>query len=298
MKTPFFAVVAALVLLPTLLLAQSPYTTNGSTLFLYHFDEGASSSTAADASGHGRTANYGSGSITGVPGQSGMGNAFTVAGGGANPEWVDSANPNGQNSPLYQLAANSFTVEMWIRFDDLAATSNSYLFTIHPSDQVLAADFSLSIIPQANLTFGGALSVGDSRGVDQIITPKIAWVSGEWYHIAVTYEAKGGGVGDYRFYVNRAGDDAEPMPFHQVLNRAQLQMMGGNTNPRVLDIGNIGGGYGSTRFRGTMDEFRISNTALTQFSTLQPVPEPTSMLLGSIAGVVFLFRLRRHAREA
>lgn len=297
MKQTLRVVLAALTLLPSAILAQAPYTPTGSTLILYHFDEGAAATTAVDSSGHGRDATYGSAAVRGVTAQPGMGNAVAPGGPaiGGNPRWTDSANANGQNSPLYQLASNSFTIEMWIRLDELPQSVDMQLLTIHPSDQTFSFDLNLSIIRGDNAAFGGALSLGAGGAADLVLSSKINWELNEWYHIAVTYDAKGGGKGDYRFYVNRAGDTSTPTPISQSLNRSQLQMLTTNTNTRTLDVGNRSSAYGDAfRFRGSIDEFRISSEALTAFS----IPEPSTAALGALSALAFVYHRRRRNRQA
>jgi hypothetical protein len=107
--------------------------------------------------------------------------------------------------------------------------------------------------------------------------------SDRWYHVAGTLDDA---TGNMKLYVNgvlAASSNTSIRPF---------ALLDSNYDPRVL----IGGPQG---FHGSMDEIRVTNTALRpdQFLNATPVPEPRPILL-AFAGLTLLccykINVRRH----
>lgn len=275
--------------------AQTPYVTDGSTLLLYHFDQNSGSGTAPDSSGNGRNAALGAGVTSGLPStgsldtsvQAGSSRADGIIG------WTDTANPNGQNSFLYNLTDGPFTVEMWIKWQEpTAETQQLLLFSVSPTDSFLAVDFIFSIYHTADGT--DRLAVGNNDGPNRILTDAYEFTADDWYHLAVTYSPDGVGGADVAFYVNTAGSSTTPAPFYTYDGDTvpgKLAPYDGSTAERVAEIGRGNSVYFSA-FPGQIDEFRLSDVARTQFDTLA-VPEPSSvtLMLGSLAALLY-FRKR------
>lgn len=271
--------------------AQIPYTTDANTLFLYHYNEGVSASTAVDSSGNSRNATYGTGVVTGTTSISGLSNAFAPAQNNLGRAYWTDPTPNGQNSFLYNVSAGSFTIEAWARLDSNFSGGNRVLASIQPTG-VVATDMLFSILETGGSYY---LALGDSGG------PNRAWTSshpitlqlGSWYHLAVTGAPTGTpGQWDYKFYYNQAGDSTTPTPLHSVQN-TQMAPYSGSTNQRVFSVGNHYGNSGNDFFPGLIDEVRFSDVARTQFDTLA-VPEPGSVLLigFGLAAIAYFHRKR------
>lgn len=295
MKTTFFSLMTALAFLPAAW-TQTPYVTDANTLFLYHFDE-TSGSTANDSSGNGRHATYGSNVLTGVSSAAGLGQAIQPApNSNGRVSWVDTSTSNteGQDSFLYDLVQEDFTIEAWIRFDSLNFTGNRFIFNIQPSEH-FTYDLRLSIIGYDNANYGGALSLGHGGSLNHTFTTTpYSWEVDTWYHIAVSATNTDGANSVFRFYINEAGDSTTPDPYY---TRTISDLFPHTSlTQRRIEIGgyyNIADGS-SSYFPGAIDEVRLSNIARTQFDTLAVIPEPSSLLLIGLALGLTSFR-NRHA---
>lgn len=295
MKTTFFSLMTALAFLPAAW-TQTPYVTDANTLFLYHFDE-TSGSTANDSSGNERHATYGTSVILNQPSLPGLTNAIKTTYTENSPQgrvtWKDIANPNGEDSFLYNLTSGDFTVEAWIRLDETFDPGNRTIIAIQP-DGTNTRDFSFGI-HRRSLENGGTyhLAVGDTTGPNRAwsIGKPITLELGTWYHVAVTGTKLNDTQWSYKFYYNQAGDSSTPDPLYT--NTNTYLAPDESTNLRSLGIGSYGA-WGLGYFPGAIDEVRISNIARTQFDTLAVIPEPSSLLLIGLALGLTSFR-NRHA---
>lgn len=282
---PSLLIAGAVALFGTLPLhAQSPYTADSNTLILYHFDEEPGISTVIDNSGHDRNAARGDANSGGATALPGMGYAQSPTSGlSSRTNWTEPNGPTDPASFLYTLGQGDFTIEAWIRLDDLDFTGNRNIMAIQ-SGTVVQPDLSFSILKNANGVF---LALGDVNG------PNRAYTSGvnlglqvdQWYHIAVTGTDNGNGTSTYRFYFNSPGADTDPSPIYTTTN-TYMAPGGENTVPRRLEIGNYYGSSGTAFFPGSIDEFRISDVARTTFETLQPIPEPSQVALVLAGGAL------------
>lgn len=297
MKTYLTALLLGTVFGLTSLQAQSPYTPNASTLFLYHFDEDAGSTQAADASGANRHATRMSAATAGGGAQTGMGLSHAPATGlNARTYWVDPAAPGTSGSVLHELITGEFTIEMWFRSDAGSLSTTRNLVVIQPATATnpsqtpnpWGADFSINLVgnsgnPYLTLSDGGQINFFHTNG-RQSIQPIVAE---QWYHLALTARPISETQTVYTFYLNTPGTDPTPTAFHTMTGRTLMHHAGGSTPPQVpyaglnrrLEIGSNYSNNGLNYFAGQIDELRISNVALTTFDTLQPIPEPSHAIL-------------------
>lgn len=288
MKTQTRLAILALIGLSVAVNAQTSYTTDANTLFLYHLNEAASATNAIDSSGHGRNAKYGTAVTTGLPAQTGMGNsAKTASGVNGRIIYSDPTTP-GQDSFLNSLATQSFTLEAWVMpsADFFNVTSgNQMVMAIQPNGTITNFDLRFSILPSGGKYY---LSLGSSTGPNNVYTvgTPLNWTVDTWYHIAVTATLNTNGTWTYRFYNNVAGGSTTPTAFYTVNGSALT--MNSSTNSRDLIIG---ASYDGNYFRGQIDEARVSDIARTQFDTLA-IPEPSTLLF-LIMGLALPLFLRR-----
>lgn len=292
----------ALALLTGSAWAQAPYTTDANTLLLYHFNEGSGATTAVDSSGYSRDATYGSSVTTGLPAQTGMGNAAQTTNSLNNGRitYTDTANPNGKNSFLYSLSSSSFTLEAWVKpnasfFSDFTS-GNSPIIAIQPDGYSADIDLQFSILASGGNYY---FALGDMAGPNRVwtYTAPLNWVADTWYHVAVTgYETVTPGEWNYTFYNNVAGDSTTPSAWGgTVWGNTIMSPVSGTTNMRGVEVGNYYGNGGESYFRGEIDEVRLSNMARTEFQT---IPEPSVVFLLGLGLLLLVFHARHRRRSA
>lgn len=253
--------------------AQTPYTADANTLFLYHFDEGDNQARLlSDSSGNSRDAVYGSAATAGLESLQGLGLAVATAGKlEGRITWRDTAEPHDTNSLLYKLPAEDFTFEAWVKpgpeFANFTSGSR-YLAVIQP-DGIPYVDFSICVHAADGKYY---LAIGDKDGPHRswTYTAPLDWKIGEWYHVAVTGEQIAPNSFRYTFYNTKAGDaSTSPDAIYSTVGTA-LEPQSTYTELRTLEIGNYYGNNGDSLFPGLIDEVRISNVARTEFETLAP----------------------------
>ena len=136
------------------------------------------------------------------------------------------------NSPELSIT-DAITIEAWVKFDAVPPLSYA---TVVRKDRCYALRFN-----GARLGFiiwnGGRFVILSSRKED--------WKPGRWYHLAATYDSS-----RMRLFIDGAEDDASPMKMKGLIDVA----------PSSVGIGAVGSRW---RFRGTIDEVRLYNRALT-----------------------------------
>ncbi|MFV0416922.1 MAG: LamG-like jellyroll fold domain-containing protein [Chthoniobacterales bacterium] len=288
MKTkPYLPLIAAACFALGSTQAQQPYTADGNTMLLYHFDQNSGATAAPDSSGNGRNATYGSGTTSGLTSATGLDRAFSGTDTNTGRVFYTDPTTPGTDSFLYDMVNNDFTVEMWVKFDDVTFSTggNRRLFAIQPTGST-DVDLQLSIINYSNATYGGALSLGNTGALNRTFTTTpYNWVADEWYHIAIAVTTTGG-TNTANFYINQAGDSATPTPWATTTFGSLTPSS--STSTRTISFGNMYGNNGDSYFPGVIDEVRVSNIARTEFQTLIPEPSVAALSLTALAG--FLFR--------
>lgn len=318
MQTHFRRVLPAL-LLPFLVhsahAALTVYTTDSNTLYLYHLDEAASSTSAAStgsltsaaiafdgnpAANHASNAQATNSSILGATAYSGYGSSANITaadlglGVDANNSGGFQMGVNGAASPdavtQGSLASGngSFTVEAMINVSSITGANREIICT----DNSLANNlrgFQFRISTTGALEFN---IVGTNTSTSTIAIPLTGangFVANEWFHAALSFD---GGTNTATFYwtrvdptfttANALGTSTNEMTSASLAGPLVL----GNEARSAVSAPNSGEGL-----LGRIDEVRISNTARGANDFIF-VPEPSSVLLGAL-GMLGLLRRRR-----
>ena len=183
-----------------------------------------------------------------------------------------------QDDPLFQLTQN-LTLEAFIRVD------------VHRTSQIVfRGDSRGSLDPYLLAIIGDKLvfHVENSSGnISRVFSPS-AVPLGEFLHVAGTLDDA---TGDQRLFINGvevASTTTTIRPF------ANLGAFFGQ--PFGVAIGSLQSGnpgFDGHYFDGTIDEVRISNSALSASQFLNAVPEPSSLLLVPVIGAIAFFRTGR-----
>jgi hypothetical protein len=160
-----------------------------------------------------------------------------------------------------------FTVEMYVRFDDLPTVDEPYSF-FRFTDSSTGSDLWFLLGNQ-----GGGDQFRISASDANFLTPTLSLSTDQWYHFATVRSND-----EYNVYLDGASiatsPSGSPGEFFS-FTAAGTYTVGSNLEP----------------FSGYLDEIRISNVALSPDQFLNGVPEPTTFLLTLLG--LFVFSLRR-----
>jgi hypothetical protein len=292
-----------------------PYTADANTVYLYHFDEGAGASVAANAGSAGFNAVSYLGSpyagdgiaqttlttVLGAAGFAGFGNAANLSGANTHGLGVDINNDGAftldDNAPigtdrLLDHASifgggNVFTLEALISLPSITS-GNRQIISTDGSAANTDRGIQFRVNGTGNLEFN-FIGVNTSALLAPIpTTGDHAFVANEWFHAALTYDGS-----NARFYWTRVASQF-----------TEANLIGGPSaegvdvnDDAILVIGNEGrvvGTTGSTEgLLGSIDEVRISNIARgAQEMMLVPEPATWTLALGGIATLLAMRRLR------
>jgi hypothetical protein len=174
---------------------------------------------------------------------------------------------NGTIAHYSMLDAASFTVEFWARTGESEATL--FQRSNGANGLTIANPNALQVTYYVSNGAGGGVLVTLNTGHNMDAT---------WRHYAFSYD-QATGVGS--FFVNGVVVATN----NGVDGRALF--WGTSTTTRVGLLMDY-----ASAFNGTMDELRLSNTALSATQLLGAVPEPSALLLLALAAAVGLRRLR------
>ncbi len=294
--------------------ALTAYTPDADTRYLYHFDEAAGGSVAANAGTTGFNAIAYNGTtyagdgvaqptvttVLGATGYTGFGNAANISGNNlglgvdrdGSGGWV-----MGDNSPVGPDqfpdhstvfgALNVFTLEAMINLPTLTGANRHIISTDTNSATAADRGFQFRINTTGNLEFHFIGGTGGALLVPVPTTGENAFVANEWFHAALSYDGT-----NAQFYwtpVDPSRTAASPL---------------GAATPRGVDVnddmllvlGNEGRATGapasSEGLQGLMDEVRISSVARGANDFIF-VPEPSTAVLGAL-GLLGLLRRRRN----
>lgn len=291
-----------------------PYTADDRTVFLFHLDEAAGSTLAANAGSIGVNAVAYNGNpyagdgidqptvttILGAPGLPGFGNAANLSASNSFGLGVDFSlngafglddnDPPGQDRlPDHTsfLIGGAFTLEAMINLPAITG-SNREIISTDSAGANTDRGLQFRVNSTGNLEFN---FIGvDTSAISATIptTGDHAFVANEWFHVGLSYDGA-----NATFYWTR-------------LNSAYTaaNAIGGPTaegvdlmDNLILVFGNEGrvvGTTGSTEgLLGLIDEIRISNVARGADEFLFAVPEPSTWALLGLGAIVGFLRLRR-----
>lgn len=261
--------------------APVPYTPSASTQLLYHLNE-TSGTTAADASGHGRDATYGANVILGQPAQPGFGYAISSQTGLAGRTYYTDTG-TGVDSFLYASGAVDFSVDTWVKLDNLDFTSRPVIFSVQPNGST-EVDYNLALLPSTNSFHPRALTFSDNGDANKVfVNGGLTWDTDTWYHIAVeVHQDTETPENSYiRIYRNAAGDTptvvAERNGADALITSSSLEA------DRNFEIANQYGNSGKDFFPGEVDEVRFSRI----------VPEPGTVAMTFLLGLGLAIPRRR-----
>ncbi len=291
-----------------------PYTADANTVALYHFDE-----TAGAVDPGNPFVNSGSGgsglNLTNTGGPDGRNNsggggygavAYTGYGAALNAllagdgTYHNSATAvgtgggvltgSGVTQATLQSAAGAFTYEALVRTGvNITDTSLTGERTILSHDGATTRGFSLRVIA-GNLDFY-------SGGANPTVTAAIptagdhAFAANEWFHVAITYTGDADAADNLRFYWTRL-DDAM-IAANQIGTATFNADLGANTNN--LGVGTISRNPFRMEWPGLIDEVRISTVVRGAGDFMFTVPEPASIGLIALGGLLLLPRRQRDA---
>lgn len=288
-NNPFLAVALSSGLLaPTLHAAVNPYASaDADTSYLYHFNEAAGGSSAANLGSTGRAALSVDGNpyagdgvnqalittVLGATGYSGFGNAANVTGDAC--LGVD-ADGNGAFQPgdfapvgLDQMpnhstifgTSNAFTLEAMVNVPSITSGTREIICTDNNNAAVAERGFQFRINATGNLEFNfiGTTPIAFTSLIPT--TGPHAFAANQWFHVALTYD--GTTMTYYWTRVDSGAVHANPFATNTV-ETVDL------ADDAILVIGNEGrstGGLGGEPLGGLIDEVRISEVArkATQF---------------------------------
>ncbi|MGC9310092.1 MAG: DUF2341 domain-containing protein [Candidatus Aenigmatarchaeota archaeon] len=237
------------------------YEDDANTVFIYHFTQGSG---------------------TAVTDYSGNGNGATLEGG---PTWVTSPvkfgdyaiNLPGDNEYIREgtsMAVNSGTLELWFMLDSPFNSTSSYSQGIFGIWQDASNHFEVSLCGQdrtdANCNDGGIMfkTEASGRGADYCTSDNVQWNSGEWYHVAVTWDGSTRNI-----YINGELDNACSDNGISDFSSSNLYIGAA----RIDEIADDPTKY----FSGRVDEVRGSNVVRSASDFLARGSEPTAQLAGS-----------------
>ena len=293
-----------------------PYTADANTIYLYHFNEAAGGSIAANAGSAGFNAVSYLGSpyagdgvaqsalttVLGAAGYTGFGNAANLSGANTHGLGVDINNDGAftldDNAPigtdrLLDHASifgggNVFTFEALVNLPSITS-GNRQIISTDSSAANTDRGIQFRVTGAGSLEFN-FIGVNTSAVLAPIpITGDHAFVANEWFHAALTYDGS-----NARFYWTRLADQF-----------TEANLIGGPTaegvdvtDDAILVIGNEGrvvGATGSTEgLVGLIDEVRISNIARgAQDMMLVPEPATWTFALGGFAALLAVRRFRQ-----
>ncbi len=163
-------------------------------------------------------------------------------------------------------AATEFTVEFWMRSNDLKNDLALLVDKSHGFGDITGWFFQSNSSGLVGFGAGSGSSFPSVSSLDNLFDD-------QWHHLAGTYDGN-----DLEFWVDGVLQGTNSIGSY-------------NTNTRDIRFGNARNG--GRFFSGSLDEVRISNRALNRSEFLTSVPEPSSAVLALAAMSAFSFRRRR-----
>lgn len=249
----------------------------------YNFDNGASP-TPDSASNPADGTVIGAGTfVTNTP--SGSGYAFNT-GGSSYITTGTSANPDAGTDPAKLDDLTSFTITLWVNFQGAVAANDR-----------LVSDWNVAINAGFDLRFNtadGQLGLAVNSPTAHSGTARLDVTQNVWRFVAVTYDGTTNSA-NVRFYSADTGT-----PVGQLGLTASLAA--GAIQPNTVDF-QVAGTAASPSDRtpnAFFDDVRIYDQVLDQAALeqirIEGIPEPSAVLLASLAGVVAIARRGRAGR--
>lgn len=181
------------------------------------------------------------------------------------------------STALNAVNLTAFTIETWVRFNDLIGWETFIGRDDNGNPgEAIGAEALVYFQKMGDGSNKIRFRAADSTGTGVAVHSLAAIAANTWYHVAAVSDGL-----NISLYLNGVIQET-------------AAMSGGLFNPVADTIWTVGRGqYAGTNgdfLQGSMDEVRISDTALTSSQFL--IPEPSAALLGSL-GLLGLLRRRR-----
>ncbi|MCA9246764.1 MAG: NPCBM/NEW2 domain-containing protein, partial [Planctomycetales bacterium] len=228
-----------------------PYTADANTLHLYHFDEAAGTGFVQDV-GSGATLDLNvvtSPAVQAADGYGPFGRSLglgAAANNGFAGNMADTAGTNWQNP-----TTGAFTYEALIQTSSINTGDQQQIFARTDPTQIVQFR-----IENGQLQLVKADPTVETHGVPIPTTGEHAFLPGEWFHVAVTYNGDAGVDDNLKFYWTRVSA-ADGLA--NEIGSLNLSSDLANTATQTV-VGNRIGGSGEN-VRGAIDEVRISDIA-------------------------------------
>jgi hypothetical protein len=281
-----------------------PYSADGSTLHLYHFDEntGVGTTTADMGSAStlyvlSTTGGTGGGTTQG-PAFSGFGKSLDTTGssGSGGAEHID----NDVDSTTFWGPGGAFTWEALIKFGDLTTATGSMIALENEGSSGRYG----RLIYKGSATAGSRFLNFNNLGTTELITVSAALPetgsdainTTDWFHVAVAYNGIENTADNLKFYFTKLSNDSVDTSAHLLSSHNMTRDLGtgGGSATGLGDfaIGNNARAL-SSKFVGLTDEVRISGVARNADQFIFIVPEPSPIVLISVCATVMYFGWRR-----
>ncbi|MCE5326864.1 MAG: LamG domain-containing protein [Planctomycetaceae bacterium] len=263
-----------------------PYTADANTLHLYHFNETSIASFADSGSGTAvsLTSNKGT---AGVSAYSGFGTAFDIETGGVNPsstnggEYGRAGTSSAGAQSNWQGATGAFTYELLVRTSSRTSSTGQMLLC---RDGRTYRGWQLQITNAGDLSFWNGGSSGFGAAIPT--TGANAFVSDEWFHVAITYTGDPTAANNTTLYWTRVTNTATGA---NAISTGQLTADATTNSANLFGVGSMTRDPWRCQVLGQVDEVRISSVARTadQFifgavAAITGIPAPGTEDMGTV----------------
>ena len=235
---------------------RGPYKADADTLHLWHMDE-AAPGPVQPAPGV-----IGSFSLAPTNGAT-LGNAaYPDFGTAGDASAASTSGFKGSSIPVSSVtgAEGAFTFEAMVRVSSATVPQQIVAMDRDSGNDTRPFQFRID----GNPATGGLhfINIAGSSGVQAVIAPipisgEHAFVSHQWFHVAVTYNGSENTPDNIKFYWTRV--DARPFQANEILSASMTDDLTGLST--VLGVGNEFRGPSENNIEGQIDEVRISDIA-------------------------------------
>jgi len=269
-RTLIAALIAALVCPLAAQAAVSPYTPDGDTLHLWHFDDGSSPATDSVGSEDLTVTN---GATLGAAALSGFGTAMNVS----NSPGDDAGAYGSEGTPVsgfVDATTGAFTFEALVRPTASLGSAGMQIISMEDEGGGASRPFQFRIQNDSNLNFINIENGSSPAAVAVPTTGPNAYAVGEWFHVAATYNGNEAGSDNFSYYWTKVEAGRTRA------NVLAVETMGADlAGTGDFAIGNEARDTPTGSFVGQMDEARISSTARTGDAFIFSKPQYDNVLL-------------------